>query len=467
MKIPIKKYIFLILLLFFLTNTAFAYEQHKPILVENVHATEDEPYVIEGYEISNPYGDCIKIIDSENVIIRNNYLHDCGTDKTFQKNTDHYQKGYATIIGDSSDIIFENNKLDNNFRGFIAYSTPGLKALNNDIQNTQHYSPLWCERCSDSEFAFNYLADNGNPEIFWVPGDRSIGIWIKRSDNVDIHDNTVIRSTSDGISVTGHIYTPSFTAPADRTKPHPQADWTGTSGNVRIYNNILLDNMEQGIWLVNGRNIEVYNNIIRTGCFTYGTAISTEFNVGDSEFYNNKFITCNSGPLGGDNSFNIYVHDNSYYTFDGGKGDFMHFTDDALGVSDLAKRQGADYQESTGNREENNKWVRIKGALSEEMKEKREYGEVNKTYEAKGWFVCELPDGGVDEACRKKEEAKGNQGVPKEKLFYSSLMENFDDFSVEDKDPIIEELIESREATLIGILIVISAITFIYFKKLR
>ncbi|MBU1682479.1 right-handed parallel beta-helix repeat-containing protein [Patescibacteria group bacterium] len=418
-----------IILLFLFHKPAFAYTEHDPIVIENMHATAEDPYIIEGYDITNPNGNCIEIMNSENIIIRNNYLHNCGTDETFQENTDHYREGYATIIGDSSDIIFENNKLDDNFRGFIAYNTPNLQALGNDIQNTHQYSPLWCERCSDSEFAFNYLADNGTPEIFWVTGERSIGIWIKRSDNIDIHDNTVIRSTSDGISVTGHIYVPSFTAKEDINKPHPQADWTGLSNNIRIYNNLLLDNMEQGIWLVNDRNVEVYNNTIRTGCFTYGAAISTEFNVGESEFYNNKFLTCNSGPPGGANSFNNYFHDNTYYTIDGSKGDFMYFTDDSLGVGDLAMRQGADYQESTGNEEDNNEWVRLKGALADEMKEKRDYAELYKTYENKGWFACELPEGGVDEECKEREDAKGNQGVPKEQLYYSSLMEDFDEFA--------------------------------------
>jgi parallel beta-helix repeat protein len=420
--------------LLFFYSPAYAYEQHEPILIADIHATADDPYIIEGYEITNPKGDCIKILNSEHVIIRNNYLHDCGTDETFQKQTDHYHEGYATLIGNSSDISFENNKLDNNYRGFIAYSTLRVKALNNDIRNTIQYSPLWCERCSNSEFGFNYLSDNGNPTHFWVPGDRSIGIGIKRSDNVDIHDNTVIRSTSDGIAVTGHIYAPSFTVPEDINKPHPQADWTGLCNDVRIYNNILLDNMEQGVWLVNDRNIKVYNNTIRTGCFSYGSAISTEFNVGDSEFYNNKFLTCNCGPPGGANSFNIYIHDNIYYSYDRGKGNFMHFSDDLMGVGSSAMRQeGAVFQKSYGNREENNKWVILKDALSEEMKEKRAYAETHKTYEAKGWFSCELPNGTIDEECRIREEAKGNQGVPREQLFYSSLMENFDDFVVENE----------------------------------
>lgn len=419
-------------LLFFIYSTPVqAYELHKPIQIKNIQATPENPYIIEGYEISNPSGDCINIINSKNIIIKNNYLHDCGADKNFQKNTDHYREGYAVLVGDSTGIIFEDNILDNNFRGFMAYNSPGLKARKNKITNTIQYSPLWCERCSDSEFSSNYLSDNGNPMHFWVPSDRSIGIWIKRSDNVKIHDNTVIRSTSDGISVTGHIYIPSFTAEEDRSKPHPQADWGGLSNNSEIYNNLILDNMEQGVWLVNARGIKVHDNIIRTGCFTYGSPISTEFNVGDSEFYNNKILGCLNAMVGGANSFNIYIHDNIFYSFDGSENNFASFSDESLGVGDLARRQdaGAIIPESIGNTEKNNTRVLLKGKLAEEMKEKIEYAKEHKTYEAKGWIACEQDNGNIDEQCKQREEAKGDQGVPKEQLFYSSLMEDFEAFA--------------------------------------
>lgn len=405
-----------------------AYEPHDPIFLEGIHATADQPYIIEGYEITNPEGDCIKVLDSEHVIIKNNYLHDCGTDKGFQQRTDHYSEGYATLVGKSEYITFENNRLEGNLRGFMAYSTAHLIARNNEITNTIQYSPLWCERCDHSEFSDNYLADNGDPEVFWVPGVRSIGIWVKRSDHVSIHGNTVIRSTSDGISVTGQIYGPSFTVPNTFGRG-PQDDWSGYSTNAQIYDNLILDNMEQGVWLVNAREVKVYNNLIRTGCFTYGSSISTEFNVGNAEFFGNRFLTCNSGPPGGDYSFNITIHDNIYYSWDGEFGAFMHFSDGAHHASE-EKKKGAAYEESHGNIEEGNIWVVIRGKLADEMREKREYAELHTTYEPKGWFACELADGSIDGECKKREEAKGNQGVPREMLLYSSLMVDFDAFAV-------------------------------------
>ncbi len=420
--------VFLIIALIFIFITKIcAYQPHDPIQINNINATEENPYIIEGYEITNPIGDCIKIINSKNIIIRNNYLHDCGTDKDFQKRTDHYQEGYAVLVGDSSNVVFENNKLNNNYRGFMGYNLLNFKATDNNITNTIQYSPLWCERCSTSEFSFNYLSDNGDPTHFWVPSDRSIGIWVKRSDDVNIHDNTVIRSTSDGIAVTGHIYSPSFTVEKDPNKLDNQADWEGLSKNVEIYNNLILDNMEQGVWLVNARNINVHDNIIRTGCFTYGAPISTEFNVGNSEFYNNKFLGCLVRSVGGTYSFNISVHDNNYYSFDKERADFINF-EGSLGVADLGKKQGATYQESSNNTENNNKWLFITGNLSEEMSQKVKFANDNNTYVPKGWVSCELDNGTIDQECVIREESKGNQGVPKEQLYYSALMDYFDDF---------------------------------------
>lgn len=422
---------FAFLFLIILLPVISAYELHDPILLENIVADSNNPHIIEGLEISNPTGDCLKIINSKNIIIRNNYFHDCGTDNGFQNRTDHYSEGYAVLIGDSENIIFEDNNLNNNFRGFMGYNTPNITATKNKITKTTQYSPLWCERCSNSDFSFNFLSDNGDPTHFWVPSDRSIGIWIKRSDNIKIHDNTVIRSTSDGISVTGHIYSPSFTVGKDPDKSDNQADWTGLSTNAEIYNNLILDNLEQGIWLVNARNIKVYNNVIRTGCFTYGAPISTEFNVGDSEFYNNEFLGCLVRGVGGTYSFNISVHDNNYYSFDKENQGFINF-EGSLGVADLGKRQGAEYQESSNNTEKNNKWLFVTGALSEEMLQKLKYAHHNKTYVPKGWVSCEKEDGTIDQDCVKQEEAKGNQGVPREQLFFSSLMSDFDVFVKEE-----------------------------------
>ena len=105
----------LLLFLFFAmpSKAATHYELHEPIIIEGIHATAEDPYFIEGYEITNPSGICIKVMNSENVIIRNNYLHDCGVDEIYQQEMEHYSEGYAVLIGKSNNITFEiqNSKL--------------------------------------------------------------------------------------------------------------------------------------------------------------------------------------------------------------------------------------------------------------------------------------------------------------------------------------------------------------------
>jgi hypothetical protein len=189
--------------------------------------------------------------------------------------------------------------------------------------------------------------------------------------------------------------------------------------------------MEQGIWLVNARGMKVHGNTIRTGCFTYGAPISTEFNVGESEFYGNQILGCLNTVVGGANSFDIYIHDNVFYSYDGNRNDFASFSDESMGVGELANRQGAGaiFQKSLGNKEKNNTLIPIQGTLAEEMKENVAYAHEHGTYQAKGWIACEKADGSIDEACRRREEAQGDQGVPREQLLYSSLMEDFEAFA--------------------------------------
>jgi parallel beta-helix repeat protein len=412
-----------------------AYEAHEPIIITDIHATADDPYIIEGYEITNPDGTCIEVKNSEHVIIRNNYLHNCGT----ALQDEEYHEGYALLVGDAEDVTIEGNVVKENLKGVTAYRTQRLKILNNIIERTMKRSSLMCEICSQTEVAFNTLKDNGVPEHFWVPGDRIIGIWMVRSDDVDIHDNTVIRSTSDGIGVTGQVYNSSFLDMYD--------DWTGLATNVRIYRNTLLDNMEQGIWLVRAKNIEVYDNVIRTGCATPGGALTLEFSVSDSEFYNNELLGCLVTTVaGGAVIHNNYFHDNTYYGTE--QEEFFHAGEDE---NDNIKAQwaGIEPSPSSGNRVENNSFILIDGALAEKIEGDRETAHREEYYEAKGWFACEIEEGKLDEECVQKEEAKGNQGIPSSFIVYDPLMADFSAYT--SQEVVVEDIGDDNPKQQIGL----------------
>jgi len=55
-------------------NPVSAYEMHDPIYIEHQETTEDNPLVIEGYEITNPGGSGIQVLHVDHVVIRNNYM---------------------------------------------------------------------------------------------------------------------------------------------------------------------------------------------------------------------------------------------------------------------------------------------------------------------------------------------------------------------------------------------------------
>ena len=402
------------------------YERHAPILVENMHAPADNPYVIEGYEISSGSANCIEVKNSANVIIRNNYLHDCtwSIDPAEPYSQD---EGFAILIGNSAGIVVEGNLLEKNKMGLAAYGTSDLRLLKNTIRTTIFKSSVRLERVQEAEIAFNDLVDNGIPEWFWAPGHRIIGIYIVRSDDIDVHDNTVVRSSSDGISVGGQIDGGGLTT--------RESDWTGTANNIRIHNNLLLDNMELGIWLVRARDLEIFNNTIRIGCFTNGAGIGLDFDVKNAAVYANKIVTClNTGHIGLAVSHDNYIHDNLHYSIDGSHNAIVA-QDDLTNDQIKANWAGISLETSSGNRVENDCYCELGGELRRLMEAKLEIAETARTWEEKGWFSCEIAEGLLDAQCVAEQAALGNQGIPREYLIFDPLMPDPDPYVVSGSCP--------------------------------
>jgi parallel beta-helix repeat protein len=415
-----------VLLLVLISNSVPAYELHEPILVENVHATADDPYIIEGYEVSSDRANCIEVRNSQNVIIRNNHLHHCNWSKAegYDKS-----KGFAVLIDDSENILIENNLLEDNKQGITVLNSEDVDIFYNNITRTVLCNSLTCERCDGGEIKGNRLFDNGVPEWFWAPGYRIMAVNLIRSSDFEIHDNIIVRSSSDGMLIIGMIYAGSLTS--------DEGDWTGITDNIRIYNNVVLDNMEIGIVAARARNIEVFNNTVRAGCFTPTGVIVFDVDVRDSKIYNNKLLPCSTpGPLAIGMSKNNDIYDNVFYSIEQESVlediDFINYDIDDSGNRIKAEWSGIDYYESHDNRVSNNTRKTITGKLAEELQEKLRIAEREDTFTQKGWFYCEVEEGKVDKDCVERERQKGNQGVPREYLPYSSLMYNFEVFSAGD-----------------------------------
>jgi len=115
---------------------AAEYERHEPIVVENVETSPDAPHVIEGYEIANPDEPGIQVRHVDHVVIRNNYLHDCGT-KISEKIQDkveatgdarcammsHPDETGAINVFDAKTVEISGNRVTNNDYGIRVWAT--------------------------------------------------------------------------------------------------------------------------------------------------------------------------------------------------------------------------------------------------------------------------------------------------------------------------------------------------------
>lgn len=466
------KSILIFLFLLFLPIGAFAYAKHEPILIENIQATADDPYIIEGYEISSDEQNCIEIKNSKNIIVRDNYLHDCNY------YTDEYpgawQEGHSIYAENSENITIENNLVKDNIMGpYVRYSD-NVKISGNTVLRSVYQSAIRCDFCQDFEIDNNYLKDNGIPEWFNIPGIRLIGIWAMSSDNGEIHGNTVIASTSDGIAVCGQDYMGN--------------DWTIVSKNIKIYDNVLLENLEQGMWLNRARNLSVFDNTIRTTCFNVRNGIAADFDVADSEFYNNKIVACRGNFISFSMSYDNYIHDNSLYSIE--ERPSYQVINDSEGDDDKCRWANIPYRKSTGNVFENNTQYLLTGKLAKTLKEKYGLSEELKTYEPKGFEKCEIDEGVVDEECMEKEGTE-NVGIDSKLIGYSPLMTDFENYvkkkvdgknfekektldkdkkeiykDEKDQDTITEEISESWRETLFIIAVILAIVLLaIYIKR--
>ena len=319
------------------TALANDYILHEPIVVERADSTPDEPYVIEGYEIANPDGPGIQVRHVDYVVIRNNYIHDCGT-----KISEDIQEKITTGIGDARLATMDNpfdtggimvfnakrveisgNRVINNDYGIVVqqYGMRPEKVLiyDNTVEKNHRSHFISVYNADKVDIYDNHVADNGLgifmdniglTEAFERGEDfgdgRSQGISINGSNHVRIFENTVINSSSDGIGVT-----------------NGELDFVE---DIEIFNNTILKNGEQGIWIVSAINGQIYNNIVsenrhRVDEFGGSSGIMFEGKVFDFKVFDND--------IGFNDAFGIYLissSDNEIYN-----NDIHHNGDGAIG----------------------------------------------------------------------------------------------------------------------------------------
>lgn len=293
----------LLLLVQLLIPATTAYELHQPLFIENIETTPEEPLIIEGYEITNSDGYCIQIHHVEHVIIRDNYLHDCGTaltEEVIHKMDRGKDAGAAMVtnadvtgainIWEAKSVEIRGNEVINNDYGIRVHSssnTDRVKIAENSVKNNKRAYFIHVLNAKNVEIFSNQVLDNGLSrfidnealgEAFERGEDfgdgRSQGIMCGSCKDVDIYRNIVINSTSDGIGLGGDLEREDY------------------SENFRIYNNTVMWNAEQGLWILTSRNGEIFNNRIwkntaRPDTTGGSSGIMFETHVFDVDIFNN------------------------------------------------------------------------------------------------------------------------------------------------------------------------------------
>jgi parallel beta-helix repeat protein len=215
----------------------------------------------------------IGIYESNGITIQNNTFND------IKKPINMDFGGFSILVKGGDTIRIENNYLENNQIGILIEGKPddyveNVQIESNTILNTWMTAAIKCRRCRHVTIAGNSLASNGKPEYF--EQHRIVGIDLHEVNQAKVFDNTVTESSSDGIGVPGEVW----------------EDEIVYSTQIEIYKNTVMDNGEQGIWAIAGKDISIHDNIIycTKHCYTGCSGIFFEWDVSDSQVYNNEII---------------------------------------------------------------------------------------------------------------------------------------------------------------------------------
>ena len=345
-----KKNLFIIISIFsFLLvfcGPVYAYEQHTPIIIEHLKTTPSNPLIIEGYEITNPSGPCIQVRHVDYVIVRNNYIHDCGTDisKEIENKirngegdarlavmNDTFSTGGIHIFSPLSVEVSNNEIINNDFGIRIDGHEQRIQEVtvnDNIVKRNRRSHFIWVQYADKAEIYNNEVKDNGLSLFIDNDGMREAfargedfadgrvqGIVTIESSNVKIYNNTVINSSSDGIAaVGGDGY---------------------IAENIEIYDNVVLRNAEQGVWVLEAKNGKIYRNVISENTHridTTGGSSGLDFDGGVSDFkiFDNEISYNDMFGVAIANSGNNEFYDNEiHHNVDGAFGwyETVHFTE--------------------------------------------------------------------------------------------------------------------------------------------
>lgn len=262
-----------------------AYKDTTEIVLKGIHALDNDPVIVEGYEIGGyTHGQHGILIDNcKNIIVRDCYIH----------HPELYVE-FPIRIQNSQNIEIRNSHLNANTYSLYVDSCSNCKIVGVLIDSTQMSQSI-CILNSDSiEVAHCVLKNNGQPESW------SNGIWFQMGcHNSSIHDNFVYNQSGGGIQITGI-----------GGDPHQHTPETHCS-NIDVYNNTVWHVHEEGTWLIGVSDINIYNNYYRVFC---GHGVNLEWNAHNIKIFNNIFC----GDAGYTNSNCWFLHSSRAWEGSGG-----------------------------------------------------------------------------------------------------------------------------------------------------
>jgi parallel beta-helix repeat protein len=330
-----------------------AYERHDPIVIENHPTTPDAPLIIEGYEISNPDGPGIQVRDTDYVVIRNNHLHDCGTNISARRQQlvtetgdarkamldAPFETGAILVFDAKGSVVISGNRVHDNDYGIMVqghrFRASCVTIHANHVRDNHRAAFVWVGQADRVEISDNVVKDNGLNLFYDNEGlvramqkgedfgdGRSQGILAKDCHNVRIFQNTIVNSISDGIGIMnrGLIFDENRRLQFDpKYEEHLVHD-------IEIFDNWIERNGEQGIWITSAKRGRVFRNTVianahRRGVTGGSSGILLEGDVSEFEIFENEISWNDIFGIGLiSSSNNVIRHNRIHHNGDGGIG---------------------------------------------------------------------------------------------------------------------------------------------------
>lgn len=190
-------------------NTTWTHSDLAKSGTYGIYPVQCKNVLIEECEVSHSRDAGIYVGQSENIVVRNNYV---------------FENVAGIEIENSDNAEVYNNRAINNTSGILVFNLPGLpKAFG---VNTKVFKNLIKDNNHDN-FAQGVASENGNPITMIPPGS---GIIIMAGKNVEVYENQIINHKTTGVAILDYQITEL------KVPNHP--GWSPYSSDIYFHDNV-------------------------------------------------------------------------------------------------------------------------------------------------------------------------------------------------------------------------------------